>query len=90
MNQEFFKDVTLTEDQGCLCILDETGDTKITWNKKNADEVTSARLIFQELVVKKRWAAFEVSRTGKKIDKKVTMFEPGLGKVILVPPMVEG
>lgn len=90
-NEIFFKDVVLSDDQGCLCLLNlAEGDTKIIWNKKNKAEVDNARETFQKLVVEGKWAAFAVGKIGKKKGEKLVMFDPDMGKVILIPPMAGG
>src|SRR3990167_7438502 len=75
--------------KGIIAILGGTGDTKIFWNKKNKDEVENARQTFNKLVGEKKFAAFSVSKMGRK-SKKVTEFNPNIQKLILIPPMAGG
>ena|SRR3990167_7831151 len=75
--------------KGIIAILGGTGDTKIFWNKKNKDEVENARQTFNKLVREKKFAAFSVSKMGRK-SKKVTEFDPNIQKLILIPPMAGG
>lgn len=75
--------------KGVIGVLNSSGDTKLFWNKKNAEEVENARQMFDKLVKGKKFAAFEISQMGKK-SKKVTEFNPNLQKLILIPPMAGG
>ena len=75
--------------QGMLCVLGQEGDTKITWSKKNKDEVANAKRTFNNFVNKKKFAAFSVSKLGRK-SKKITKFDPNIQKIIFIPPMAGG
>ena len=75
--------------KGILCVLGSSGDTRIIWNKKNSDEVENAKRTFDELVGKKKFAAFSISKLGRR-SKKVTEFDPKIQKLILIPPMSGG
>lgn len=78
----------LEQDTGCLQKLDSSGDIKLYWNKKKPDEVTEAKAMFEQCIAK-GWAAFKITRFGKK-DKKVTEFDPDMGKVVIIPPIAGG
>lgn len=68
--------------------LNENGDTKITWDADNADEVAAARAQFDALK-KKGFLAFSVDRKGEQ-DERLTRFDPEAEKIILVPQTVGG
>lgn len=74
---------------GELRILGKEGDTKVIWSPDNDDEVEAAEAQFNSLT-KKGFTAYEVGRTGRKTSRKVTQFDPDLGKLIMVPRAVGG
>ena len=76
------------ETDGVMVILDQTGDTRHTWNRANRDEVTAMREIF-DTMVEKGYQAWSVSRKGDK-DAKITKFDPDAEKVIFAPALVGG
>jgi len=76
------------EEEGVILVLNNSGDIKITWNRKNETEVAYAREEFKKLT-QKGWAAFSVGKLGKK-TKKITEFNPGMNKIILVSPVAGG
>ena len=71
-----------------LCVIDQTGDTKTIWNPDNQDEVDAAKAIFDALK-KKNYIAYSVSANGKKNDI-IRSFDPELGKIIMIPPVIGG
>lgn len=79
-----------TEDgeRGVLVVLDQTGDTRHTWDRNNADEVGVMRDLFNRLV-KKGYVAWSVTSKGDK-DRKVTEFDPAAEKVIFAPALQGG
>jgi hypothetical protein len=66
----------------------QAGDVKTTWNKANADEVASARKVFEEMR-SKGYFAFNVTRTGDK-GEQITAFDPNAELLIMAPPMRGG
>lgn len=88
MENDIFK-CKVSKGNGILCILGGKGDTKIFWNKKNVEEVENARQTFNNLVKVKKFAAFSVSKLGRR-NKKITEFDPKIQKLILIPPMQGG
>ena len=60
---------------GIIERIDETGDTKLEWDKDVKDEVNAARKTFDDLKAK-GYQAYEMDRTkkGDKIDK----FDPDI------------
>lgn len=74
--------------RGEMCVLDETGDLRVTWNARDTDEVSAARAQFDELRGK-RFVAFAVGETGGQ-GEQVDEFDPNAQKIIMVPPMAGG
>jgi hypothetical protein len=73
---------------GEMCVMDESGDTKIIWDSKNADEVDNAREQFNRLL-KKGFIAYTVAKNGKQ-GEIIREFDPEAEKIILSPPMAGG
>lgn len=71
-----------------MCILDKTGDTKITWDARNEAEVENARRTFDDLKAK-GFLAYSVSKDGSK-GEILKKFDPNVEKIILTPPMAGG
>ena len=84
-----FDTVELSEDEGCLCILNGKGDTRIKWNKKKVKEIEEAEKMFNLLVKEKGLLAFSVGKFGRK-GERVTEFNSNLGKVIIMAPIAGG
>ena len=73
---------------GELCVLDASGDTKTIWNPDNPDEVEAARRTFDSLRAK-GYLAYSVKGDGDK-GEVLREFNPGLGKIIMAPPLAGG
>lgn len=71
-----------------MCVMDETGDTKTIWNPENVDEVQAARDTF-DLLKRKNYLAYSVKNDGEK-GNIIRKFDPELGKIIMVPPVIGG
>lgn len=71
-----------------LAVIDQTGDTKTIWDPDNQDEVDVARDTFDALK-RKNYIAYTVNERGKK-GNVITKFDPELGKIIMIPPVVGG
>jgi hypothetical protein len=74
---------------GLLAVMDHTGDTRIIWNRDNADEVANARRTFDDLRAK----GFDVfSVRGKEGEKAELMatFNPDAERLIASPRMQGG
>ncbi len=74
---------------GQLAIMDRTGDTKHIWSPDNPDEVAAAKALFDDLVTKKKAAAFAVDEKGEK-SERLKAFDPKAGKIIIVPQLMGG
>ena len=69
-------------------VIDNTGDSKIIWDKDNPDEIEAARETFKKLT-KKGYMAYSVKSKGEK-GELLTEFDPKAEKIILAPRMVGG
>lgn len=69
-------------------VLGKEGDTKVTWDADNWEEVEAAEATFDRLT-KKGYRAFSVKKSGDK-GSIVTKFDPEAEKIILIPPIVGG
>lgn len=61
------------------------GDVQITWDKSNSDDVRKARKIFNDLK-DKGYRAF----SGKKMDQTLSVFDPEVDRIAMLPPIVGG
>lgn len=73
---------------GILATMDRTGDTKTMWNKDNPDEVAAAKAQFKTLK-DRGFAAFKTDKDGNK-GEQITVFDPTVERIIMVPPMRGG
>ena len=71
-----------------LRIIDNTGDTKLIWNKENEDEVENAERTFDDLKAK-GFGAYAVKESGKK-GSIIYSFDPDAEKIIMAPPLRGG
>ena len=72
-----------------LLVLDQTGDTKLIWDRNNRDEVDAARELFGKLK-KKGHLAYTVR--GEKGDKGdvIQEFDPTAERIIMSPRLIGG
>lgn len=73
---------------GTMSMMDQSGDTKATWDSEKPDEVANARRTFDELKAK-GYSAFRVNKKGDQGEEMKT-FDPNAEAVIMVPRMVGG
>jgi hypothetical protein len=73
---------------GILKIMDGSGDKREIWDPTRPDEVESARASYN-LLTRKGYNAYGVKVDGGKGDP-ITEFDPGLGKILLVPALRGG
>ena len=85
--KDVFEEI-VPDGKGMLCVLDSSGDTKLTWDSENADETLAAKEMFKGLK-KKGFAAFSV-KGNRDQNQKITDFDPELEKIIMVPPIAGG
>lgn len=65
------------------------GDTRITWDKDNEEEVGVAKRVFKRLV-KKGFQAFKVKNDKGEKGEKMKDFDPDQEMMILVPALAGG
>lgn len=72
-----------------LNVLDRTGETRLTWDAENENEVNAVRELFENLKGK-GFSAYSVK--GKKGEKGelIKEFDPELELIIMSPRMVGG
>jgi hypothetical protein len=78
---------------GEMRIMGVEGDNKMTWDPENLTEVKAVKEHFEKLVNTKnsrdRFMAFYVDKEGGQ-GKKMEVFDPKAGMIILVPPVAGG
>lgn len=72
-----------------LQYMSKEGDTRTMWNPANADEVAAAKRTFDELTKKGYLAYVATNERGDK-GEQIRVFDPEVGKIILVPQMRGG
>lgn len=70
-----------------LRILGGTGDTKMSWDRRNEIEVKAAKETFEKRI-KEGWSAFK-DKFGTK-GEKIKIFDPDAERIVLVPPISGG
>lgn len=86
--ETFLKDVPLTQIPDGI----KQGETKIIWDKNNADEVANAKRTFDDLK-KKGFLAFSVRGDKDRIGDKgeqIFAFDASIERIIMSPPMRGG
>lgn len=73
---------------GEMRVMGREGDTRVTWNARDVDEVAAAREQFDRLRAR-GFLAFAVGEGGAK-GEQITEFDPNAQKMILAPPMAGG
>lgn len=75
--------------EGTLCVMDESGDTRMQWNRNNPAEVAKAEVRFKELKVK-GFLAYKVNKKGGAMDEILHTFDPTAERIICHSPMIGG
>ncbi len=70
-----------------MSVMGKEGDTKFTWNPKNAKEVEAAQETW-DLYKKRGFAAFRMKLWGK--GEQMREFDPKAGRILFIPPMQGG
>lgn len=73
---------------GTLNILDESGDSRIQWDRNDPQQVAAARARFDELRAQ-RYLAYKVNADGGQ-GEVITQFDPDAERIILHRQMVGG
>jgi hypothetical protein len=71
-----------------LIVLDETGDSRVQWDRNNPEQVAAARARFDELKAK-RYLAYKVDASGNQ-GEVINKFDPSAERIILHTPMIGG
>lgn len=71
-----------------LQTLDRSGDTKVIWDRTNADEVAVAQRTFRDLT-RKGYLAYKADKRGDQ-GEQIREFNPDAERIILVPPSQGG
>jgi hypothetical protein len=75
--------------KGLLCTLDRSGDQRVMWDRRNEDEVASARRTFDDLR-KKGYLAYRAEGKRGEQGEQIREFDPDAERIILVKPSVGG
>lgn len=73
---------------GSLCVLDESGDSRMQWDKNDPQQVAAAEARFNELRAK-RYLAYKVDAKGGQ-GEVIDKFDPDAERIIMHQPMVGG
>lgn len=76
------------ENHSMLAIMDETGDSRIQWDKSDPSQVAKARARFDELK-KKGYMAYSVSKKGG-MDEIINNFDENAERIIMHSQMIGG
>lgn len=82
-------EITVPAGHGLMHELDKTGDTRVMWDKGNADEVKAARAQFSALTKKGFIAYRAVGKKGEQ-GEVIREFDPEAERIILVKQLVGG
>ena len=77
-------------ERNMLSIADVTGDTRIMWDPRDADEVKVAKEAFDK-AKKKGMLAYAVDeKSGNKSGEVIREFDPARGKIIMTKQLAGG
>lgn len=79
----------LGPDEGIMSCLDHTGDYEVTWNRRKAVEVELARTTFDKLK-RDGYTAYKVKSDGETRGVAIEAFDPGVERMVMVPPLAGG
>lgn len=71
-----------------LKVLDHTGDSRLEWNPRNADEVAAAHAHFDTMKAK-GYLAYKVA-ANNEAGELLRKFDPDAREIIMSPQMVGG
>ena len=69
-------------EKNMLSIADATGDTRLMWDPRDADEVKVAKEAFDK-AKKKGMLAYSVDEKGEKTGQVIREFDPTLSKIVM-------
>ena len=73
---------------GTLCILDDTGDSRMQWDKNDPIQVAAAKARFDELKAQ-RYLAYKVDASGRR-GEVIDKFDPKAERIIMHQQMIGG
>lgn len=79
---------SVLEVNSTLFTMDESGDTRLQWNKGNRTEVTAAKARF-DMLKARGYLAYRVNATGGQ-GEVLDEFDASAQRIIMVPQMVGG
>jgi hypothetical protein len=78
------------QNMGTMRVLDETGDTMLTWSLEDTEALERAATVFDTEVAKGS-LAFSIPPGGRDRDaERVTRFDPGADEIVWVRPVAGG
>lgn len=80
---------SIPKGRNALAIMDEKGDTKISWDPREPREVAAAKKQFEFLTREQHYQAFKVDPEGE-YGEKLREFDPKAARIILVPQVQYG
>lgn len=82
-------DIQLTQNQGVMAVMNETGDKKTIWTKTDEVEVEAARREF-DFMKGKGYMAYRVEGEKGTRGTVINTFDPNAERIIFAPPMRGG
>ena len=73
---------------GSLCIMDNSGDSRMQWNKSDPQQIAAAKARFDELKAKS-FLAYTVDQQGRQ-GEVIDRFDPNAEQIIMHSPMAGG
>lgn len=73
--------LTVLEGEGCLHIMNQNGDDRLTWNRRFKDQIEEAKKKFYEFIGK-GYVAYKVGPDGKE-GRRVTRFDPTAEEILI-------
>lgn len=71
-----------------ICVMNESGDTRLSWDEDNEVEVAAARKMFDDLKAK-GYVGYAMDKKGEK-GEVIRSFDPSLEKIVMAPQMRGG
>ena len=80
--------LVVEEGHGVLCLLDESGDSRMQWDKNDPAQVAKAEARFKELKAK-GYMGYRVNKKGD-MGEVLAAFDPSAERIIMHSPLVGG